>query len=91
MDLEQGRRARVFLAPQPVQNGIVELSVLDYLMAIKDSRNVRVRDLVFELPRGDAVRVSDSEHVSLERCTIRNAGNRGVVVAGGMNSGVTKP
>lgn len=77
-----------FWPPRPIQDGIVEVSVLDSLLRIKDSRNIRISRLRFDMARGDAVQILNSNNVVIKDSVFRNAGNRAVLVVGGTHSGV---
>ena len=50
---------------------------------IDGAKNVRFRGLTFENGCDTGIRVSDSEHVTLADCTIRQMSGRGVVISGG--------
>ncbi|MDP2240449.1 MAG: right-handed parallel beta-helix repeat-containing protein [Burkholderiales bacterium] len=71
-----------------VKDGDLEVSVTDTLLRFESAKNVRVENLTFEEARGDAILLKDSENVVIERCIIRNVGNRAMVISGGRNSGL---
>lgn len=74
--------------PKPIKDGDVEISLSDTLMQIEGAKNVRVSNLKFEMARGDAITVKNSEGVEIDHSVIRNIGNRAVTFNGGRNSGL---
>ncbi len=74
--------------PEAVRDGDVEISVQDSLFRIDGARNVRIANLTFEMARGDAITVSNSENVVIEHGFIRNIGNRAAVFSLSSNSGL---
>jgi hypothetical protein len=77
-----------FWPPRPIQDGTAEVSVVDTLMSIKNSRNVYVSKLQFDMARGDAVTISNGDNVVIVQSVFKNAGSRAVVISGGKDSGV---
>lgn len=77
-----------FWPPTALRDDEVELSVAASLLNVESSHNVTVRDMAFEKTRGDAVVVKQSSDVVLDGVTIRDTGNRALVVDGGARCGV---
>lgn len=74
--------------PESVRDGDVEISVQDSLLRIDGARNVRISNLAFDMARGDAITVTNSENVTIENSSIRNMGNRAAVLSASTNSGL---
>ncbi|MBW2524003.1 MAG: right-handed parallel beta-helix repeat-containing protein, partial [Deltaproteobacteria bacterium] len=55
------------------------------LWRLTDVSYVTLRGIVFEMSRGDLVRIDGGDHVTLERCTLKNAGGSGVRISGTSN------
>ncbi len=68
----------------------LEFSLAETLLEVDDSRGVRVRGIDFEKSRGDAVTVRNSEDVILDGVSIRNTGNRALVLEGGRACGLRR-
>lgn len=58
------------------------------LLELKDVSHVVFRDLVFECTRGHAISIEGGNESLLMGCTVRNAGNAGVVIRGGADHAV---
>lgn len=86
--LDRSHARLYFWPPDTLNKADVEIAVATSLLIFESSRNVAVRDLVFEKTRGDAVVVKQSSDVVLDRVTIRETGNRALVVEGGLRCGV---
>jgi hypothetical protein len=67
----------------------LEVAVASSLLDIVDSSGVVVDNVSFEKSRGDAVSITNSENVALLSVAIRNVGNRGVVIKGGRDCGIS--
>ena len=75
--------------PAPVKPGSVVVSVAPTLATLTGASHVTLRGFTFEACRGDAVRISGGSDVRVAACTLRNVGNRAVVVGdGAARSGV---
>jgi Right handed beta helix region len=68
-----------FWPPRPLKDGDVEVSVADSLFETNGVIDLTLRDLTFDMARGDAVRLQGGGNLALERLTVRNAGNRAIV------------
>ena len=74
------RAGKVYLwPPGPIADGAVEASVVDTLVRLVNVADMSVRDLTFDMSRGDAVTIQGGSHLSFERVAIRNAGARALV------------
>ncbi len=86
--LDRGTDILYFWPLRALKAGDVEVSLLDTLLKVVGAKDVRIANLQFEKSRGDALTITDSENVVLEKSLIRYTGNRGVVISGGRNSGL---
>ena len=65
--------------PRPIADGDIEASIVDTLVRMVNVTDMSVRDLTFDISRGDAVRIDGGSHLSFERVAILNAGARALV------------
>jgi hypothetical protein len=80
--LDRGTGILYFWPPADVREGDVEVTVLPSIVVANNASHVQFKGLVFENVRGDAVVVNGGSGVRIEMGMIRNAGNRGAVLAG---------
>ncbi|MFZ2333279.1 MAG: right-handed parallel beta-helix repeat-containing protein [Sideroxyarcus sp.] len=81
--------AQLFYWPIPGFVGKpAEISVAAQLLRITNSEQITVRGIVLEKATGDAVQVSKSSGVVFDDVVIRLTGNRGLVIADSVRSGV---
>jgi hypothetical protein len=81
--------AKLLYWPHPSAAGKpAELSVAAQLLRIADSDQITVRGILFEKTTGDAVHVSKSNGVVFDDVVIRLTGNRGLVIADSVASGI---
>lgn len=74
------RAGKVYVwPPGPLADGDVEASVVDTLLRLVNVTDMNVRDMTFDMSRGDAVAIQGGSHLSFERVTILNAGARALV------------
>jgi len=71
----------VALAAARIQVSLLEVPLLQFAGA----QSVTLRDLVLEAGRGPLVRIDSGDHVRLERCLLRNAGQYAAQLAGTAN------
>ena len=71
-----------FWPPAPIGSAKALVSVADTLITMKGVSHVVLRGLVLEACRGTAVRIDGGSHNQVVGCTIRNTGNRAVIVRG---------
>lgn len=84
--LDRSSGTLYYWPPGDSLDGELRVSMLqDPLWRLTDVQYVTVRGLVFEMGRGDLVRIDGGSNVTLERCTLRNAGSRGAFVTGHHN------
>jgi hypothetical protein len=88
--MDRTKSTLYFWPPEPVNEGDLEVSVTDTLLRFESAKNVRIENLTFEMARADAIVVQNSENVVIERCIIRNVGNRAAIFSGGRNSGLSE-
>ncbi|MBP34345.1 MAG: hypothetical protein CMP31_01635 [Roseibacillus sp.] len=77
-----------FWPPGPLDQSIVELSVQETLVTMRDTSWVRFQGLVLESARATAVIMEGGAHNLLTGCLIRNTGSWGVRISGGRSHGV---
>lgn len=65
-----------------------EVSVADSLLVLDHVSGLTVRGLAFEECRGDAIAINGGSHDVIDRCAIRNTGERAVVITGADHSGL---
>ena len=82
------RAAQALLVWPTAPGQLFELSFAQSLLEIEDAQGLLVRGMAFEKSRGDVVTVRNSENVVLDGVSIRNAGNRALVVEGGRACGL---
>jgi len=87
--LDRSMGVLYFWPPAPIASNSAFISLLEGpLFSLRDASHVHLRDLVFEITRGNAVEITGGEANLVRHCTIRNTGNRAVVVSGGKGHGV---
>jgi hypothetical protein len=75
-----------FWPPAPLARGETIVSTLSTpLVSIQGASHVTFRGLVLEAGRANLVEIASGSHDELQSCTLRNAGNRGAVIAGTQN------
>lgn len=73
-----------FWPPEPIERGEAMVSVLEKpLVVMRDVQHVALSDFAMECSRGNVVEVTGGADNRVIGCTLRNAGNWGVVVRGG--------
>ena len=80
--LDRAASMLYFWPPAPLHDGEVEVSMLESAVVTQGASHVHFKNLGFEAVRGDAVTVNGGSDVVIENSLIRNAGERGVVMAG---------
>lgn len=82
-DQESGE---LFLYPpqdEPIEDAKIEMVFKrKTLFSIKDAENITVQGFTFENVRGDGVTVSNSEHILLKNCVIKNVSGNGLGING---------
>lgn len=78
-----------FWPPEPVNSGEALLSVSgEPLIRLRDASWIRIRGLVLEATRANAIEIRDGTENRIEACVVRNVGNHGVWIEGGTGHGV---
>ncbi|NLY02596.1 MAG: hypothetical protein GXY83_41485 [Rhodopirellula sp.] len=78
-----------FLPPEAAAEREAAFSLLgDPLLRLTNVEHVTIRDLIFEVARGDGVQISGGATNLVAGCTFRNLGRLGVRIDGGTNHGV---
>ncbi len=78
-----------FWPPSDPARADVFLSQLNQpLVRIRNARGLSLHGFVLEAGRGDGVSIEDGERVTLRDCRIRNMGNVGVKVSGGIGHAI---
>jgi hypothetical protein len=77
-----------FWPPGPLEAGHPTLSVLDTLVEIDGAEHLSFEHLSFEAARATAVTISDSRHIRILGCTLRNIGSWALHIEGGQDNGV---
>jgi hypothetical protein len=80
--LDRATSMLYFWPPAPLRDGDVEVSILDSVLVTQGASHVHFKNLGFEAVRGDAVSINGGTDVVIENSLVRNAGERGVVMAG---------
>ncbi|NQT88904.1 right-handed parallel beta-helix repeat-containing protein, partial [bacterium] len=75
-----------FWPPADLAAGRPMVSVAKNLVEMKETSYVTIQGFTLEACRGMAVNISGGSHNQLVGCTIRNIGNRGVLVTGADNA-----
>ncbi len=72
--------------PAALSTARIQVSLLETpLLQFAGAQAVTLRDLVLEVGRGPLVRIDSGDHVRLERCLLRNAGQYAAQIAGTAN------
>jgi hypothetical protein len=75
-----------FWPPAPLTGATLQVSLLETpLLQFAGTQYVTLRDLVFEAGRSGLVRIDSGDHLRLERCLLRNAGQYAAMVGGSFN------
>ncbi len=78
-----------FWPPAPLECNAAAISVVSTIVSLHEASHVALRGLTLEACRGNAVEATDVADVWIEDCTIRNAGDYAVSLAG-VGSGVRR-
>jgi hypothetical protein len=81
LDRDSGRL--YFWPPAPLSAGDVVVSLLEHPLSFYDVSHCTLRGVTIEAARACAVEIVRGEAVTIENCTLRNAGNLGAHVFGG--------
>jgi parallel beta-helix repeat protein len=68
--------------PKGVPASVVEASVLDNALTIRNSAHVNIRGIDFRNTRSDGIVVQGSHNVTFTNVSVENTGNRGIYVLG---------
>jgi hypothetical protein len=74
--------------PAPPQAGDIEAAVLEKLLVFSNVSHITLNNLTFQSTRGDAITMHGGHHIAVAYSTLRNIGNRAVVISG-QDNGVT--
>lgn len=86
LDVTQG--ILYFWPPEKIKQNDVEISMLEKILLIENASNISIKNITFQSARGDAITIHGGRDVLITNSTVRNIGNRGVVVSGD-NNGLT--
>ncbi|MHC4672308.1 MAG: right-handed parallel beta-helix repeat-containing protein [Planctomycetota bacterium] len=87
IDRQQGRL--YFWPPGPLQGARIVLSTLTApLLSLRDASYITLRGLTIEACAGNSVAVTDGRNVRIEACRVRNIGQTGIVVEGGLQHSI---
>ena len=67
-----------FWPPAPLEEGDVEVSIAAALLEADNVVNLTLRDLTFDISRGDALKLQGGGNVSVENVTVRNVAGHGI-------------
>ena len=81
--LDRDAHTLYFWPPGPLDEGTVVASLLPTLVSMQNVSNVDLHGLCLEASRGAAVRITRCSHCRVAACTIRNCGDRAVIVSDG--------
>ncbi len=77
------------LPPSPIAGSDVCVSMLDDPLVFVDSASfITLRGLVFEITRGNGIEIAGGNDILVAGCTIRNIGNIGAIIRGGVRNGI---
>ena len=74
--------------PATPQAGDIEAAVLEKLLVFSNASHITLNNITFQSTRGDAITVQGGHHIAVAYSTLRNIGNRAVVISG-QDNGVT--
>ena len=86
--VDRGTGLLYFYPPSDIKEGYAYVSMNKNIISINKGSFLTIRGLIFEGCRGTVVEMKDCSDVLLAACTIRNAGDKGVTIDGGMRDGV---
>ena len=86
LDRDTGRL--YFWPPDNTDSGRAIVSLSTHLISLKNVSHVKIRGLIFEAARGDAIKIAGGTGNEVAGCVLRNLGNRAVVISGGSKQGV---
>jgi len=75
-----------FWPPEPIEKGLAVVSVAKELIRLEETSHVTIEGFVVEACRGTAIAIHGGSHNRIVGCTIRNIGNRAVVLTGADNA-----
>lgn len=78
-----GRRVLYYPPTGAVEPQEVEVPVLEHLLRINDSSDIRFENIGFAYALGDALKIIDAHRVTFSGCFIGHTGSRGAVISGG--------
>jgi hypothetical protein len=82
--IDRASRVLYFYPPSPIAEARVAISTRDApLFRITDAEGVTIRGITFEASLGNGVEIANGRNNSIERCTVRNVRQLGIVVKGG--------
>lgn len=88
--LDRKAGALYFLPPGPMEDGAVEVSIMeDPLVLLDECANVSFEGFTFDCTRGSAVVMNGGSRNACVRCTFRNGGSDAIVMKGGSQHGVS--
>ena len=71
----------IYLLPPKEKIKKIQLSILkDPILHIKSSKNVTIKNIIFECSRGIGILIESSNKILIDSCIIRNIGNMGIKV-----------
>ncbi len=87
--LDRAKGFLYFWPPFPLQTGQAMVSLRTHpLVEIDSSAWITLEGLTFEFTRGAGVAVTESHHVTIDRCTFQCLGREAVVIDGGYSNGI---
>jgi parallel beta-helix repeat protein len=87
--LDQGSGMLYFWPPEGVADAKITITMLNGpLVSAKNAKDIRWRDITFELTRQNAIDIADSTRIAIENCTLRNITGCAVAISGGTECGV---
>ncbi|MFC0401387.1 right-handed parallel beta-helix repeat-containing protein [Paraburkholderia rhizosphaerae] len=70
--------ARVFLwPPAPMAGGDVQASIVDTLLTVNNAVNLTIRNLSFDIARGDGIDLNGGGNILVQNAILSNTGDRG--------------
>lgn len=78
-----------FYPPADPETAVIEIGMLsEPLVVMENLSHLRFEGVVFDLARGDGIRINNCRDVLLAGCVVRRIAGNGVVINGGRNNGI---